>query len=104
MVAEQALRQSEERLTEQLELTRRLNADLERANRQLAEIARTDGLTGMSGWLVHNKAITIANFSDRFAEIERTHTPVKKYERGDWVIWYMKPLARQPVSAHLSAR
>ena len=63
-----------------------------------------NGLNYLSGWLVHNRAITIANFSDRFAEIERTHTPVKKYERGDWVIWYMKPLARQPVSAHLSAR
>ena len=43
----EALRRSEEQLTEQLDLTRQLNRELERANTQLAEIARTDGLTGL---------------------------------------------------------
>jgi len=63
-----------------------------------------NALNNAGGWLVHNRSITIANFNDRFAEIEQTHVPVKKFERGDWVIWYMKPLARQAASAHLSAR
>lgn len=45
--AMEALRLSEEQLTEQLGLTRQLNRELEAANRQLAEIARTDGLTGL---------------------------------------------------------
>ncbi|SIO46535.1 diguanylate cyclase with GAF sensor [Singulisphaera sp. GP187] len=45
--AVEALRRSEERLTQQLGLTRQLNRRLERANTQLAEIARTDVLTGL---------------------------------------------------------
>ncbi|WP_406697482.1 sensor domain-containing diguanylate cyclase [Singulisphaera sp. Ch08] len=45
--AMEALRRSEEQLTKQLDLTRQLNRELERANAQLAEMARTDGLTGL---------------------------------------------------------
>ncbi|AGA25286.1 sensor domain-containing diguanylate cyclase [Singulisphaera acidiphila] len=45
--AMEALRRSEEQLTGQLGLTRQLNRELKQANRQLAEIARTDGLTGL---------------------------------------------------------
>ncbi len=42
-----ALRVSEARLNEQLELTQRLNADLESANARLATLATTDALTGL---------------------------------------------------------
>jgi hypothetical protein len=59
---------------------------------------------GLEGWLVHNRANTIDNFDERFAEIRRTHEPARKYERGDWIIWYMKPLAQSGGSTHLSPR
>jgi hypothetical protein len=63
-----------------------------------------NAMNNIAGWLVHNRVVTIADFDERFAEIKRKHAPVKKFERGDWIIWYMKPLAQQAVSAHLSAR
>jgi hypothetical protein len=50
--------------------------------------------SGPGGWLVHNRVNTIANFDQRFAEIQRVYTPVRKYERGNWIVWYMKPLAQ----------
>jgi hypothetical protein len=63
-----------------------------------------NALNNLGGWLVHNTVITIANFDERFAEIQRTHSAVKKYESGDWIVWYMKPLAQPASSAHLSPR
>jgi hypothetical protein len=60
--------------------------------------------SGIGGWLVHNRVKTIASFDERLAEIERTHAVVRKYERGDWIVWYMKPLAQPASSGHLSAR
>lgn len=63
-----------------------------------------NALNNISGWLVHNRVNTIANFDERFAEIQRTHAVVRKYERGDWIVWYMKPLAQPASSGHLSAR
>jgi hypothetical protein len=59
---------------------------------------------GLGGWLVHNRVNTIANFDERFAEIQRTHSPVRRYERGDWIIWYMKPLAEPAAQRKLSGR
>jgi diguanylate cyclase (GGDEF)-like protein len=46
-LALEALRRSEERLAEQLNIARRLNAELEQANQRLAEMATTDVLTGL---------------------------------------------------------
>ena len=43
----EALRRSDEQLAEQLALARRLNAELEQANRRLEEMATTDALTGL---------------------------------------------------------
>jgi hypothetical protein len=63
-----------------------------------------NALNNISGWLVHNRVNTIANFDARFAEIQRTHAVVGKYERGDWLLWYMRPLAQPASSGHLSAR
>ena len=72
------------------------------ARRQL--YIERNGATTLAGWLIHNRVNTIANFDERFAEIQRTHAIVRKYERGDWIIWYMKPLAQPAPTAHLSAR
>ena len=72
------------------------------ARRQL--YIERNGATTLAGWLIHNRVNTIANFDERFAEIQRTHAIVRKYERGDWIIWYMEPLAQPAPTAHLSAR
>jgi hypothetical protein len=72
------------------------------ARRQLYIERNASSNTG--GWLVHNRVNTIANFEERLAEIQRTHAVVREYERGDWIVWYMKPLAQPASSGHLSAR
>ena len=59
---------------------------------------------GLGGWLVHNRVETIADFNQRFAEILLTHRVARKYERGDWILWQMEPLAQPAPSAHLSPR
>ena len=60
--------------------------------------------SGQGGWLVHKKSGQIVDFDKRFAEIEKSYAVKRKAEAGDWIIWYMEPLARREAGAHLSPR
>ncbi|HEX6576027.1 MAG TPA: hypothetical protein VF042_13755, partial [Gemmatimonadaceae bacterium] len=60
--------------------------------------------SGQGGWLIHSKSSPMLHFDERLAEIEKYYEPTKHIEHGDWIIWYMKPLARPAQTAQLSAR
>ena len=56
----EALRRSDDQLAAQLDLARRLNAELEQANGQLAEMAATDALTGLKNRRHFDEALEAA--------------------------------------------
>jgi hypothetical protein len=60
--------------------------------------------TGQGGWLIHSKNAPMLHFDERFAELEKHYAVTKKAESGEWMIWYMEPLAPDGERVQLSPR
>jgi hypothetical protein len=60
--------------------------------------------TGQGGWLIHSKNAPMLHFDERFAELEKHYAVKKKAESGEWMIWYMEPLAPDGERVQLSPR
>ena len=60
--------------------------------------------TGQGGWLIHSRNGPLLHFDERFAELEKHYSVRKKAESGEWMIWYMEPLAPRGERVQLSPR